>query len=79
MTLCIHPTARSAVKQGVPAAVLLRVLQFQWCSLWALLHSEVVGCQTSVVNVENQAGIVDGGIKHLQRGLQKKEVIYIAN
>lgn len=34
-----------------------------------LLHSEVIGCQASIVDVENQAGIVSGGIEHLgQKG-----------
>ena len=35
-----------------------------------LLHSEVIGRQASVVDVENQAGIVSGGIEHL--GEKKK-------
>lgn len=34
--------------------------------LVVLLHSEVIGCQASVVDVENQAGVVNGGIKHLE-------------
>lgn len=30
-----------------------------------LLHSEVVSSQTSIVDVENQASVISGGIKHL--------------
>lgn len=33
----------------------------------ALLHSEVISCQASVVDVENQAGVVNGSIKHLEK------------
>ena len=40
----------------------------------ALLHSEVIGRQASVVDVENQAGIVGGGIKHLERVDKTKEL-----
>lgn len=42
------------------------------CSGWALLHSEVISCQASVVDVEDQAGIVDGGIKHLQQVCKRR-------
>lgn len=35
--------------------------------LACLLHSEVVGRQPSVVDVEDQAGVVGGGVEHLDR------------
>lgn len=74
MTICVYPTTHSVVKLGVVIAVWLSVLQLQRYNGRALLHSEVISCQASVVDVENQAGIVRGGIKHLQC-LQKKHVI----
>jgi len=33
-----------------------------------LLDPEVVGRQASVVDVENQAGVVGGGVEHLGQG-----------
>lgn len=32
-----------------------------------LLHSKVVGSKAGIVNVEDQAGVVGGGVKHLKR------------
>lgn len=59
-------------KTGVPAAVWLSVLQPLRHGGWNLLHSEVIGRQASVVDVENQAGIVSGGIEHLQQVDKRK-------
>ena len=42
-----------------------------WCftdsAVRFLLYSEVIGCEASIVNVENQASIVGSGIKHLEQ------------
>lgn len=57
-------SSHSAVKLGVSAAAC--------CSRSALLHSEVVSCQTSVVDVENQAGVVNGGVEHLRHVYKRK-------
>lgn len=67
------------MEQGVPAAVRFSILQSQWYYGRYLLHSEVIGRQASVVNVENQAGIVGGGVKHLEQVKKKIKYIYIAN
>lgn len=74
MKLCIHPTTHSAVKQGEPTTVWFSILQSQRYNRRALLHSEVIGCQTSIVDVENQAGIVGGGIKHLEQVHKRKRL-----
>lgn len=73
--LYIHPTTHSAVRQGVPTTVWLSVLQAQWCCGRALLHSEVIGCQASIVDVENQAGIISCGIKHLEQVYKRKSLL----
>lgn len=41
-----------------------------------LLHSEVIGRQASVVDVENQAGIVSGGIEHLGKKGKQRERLF---
>lgn len=62
------------MEQGVPAAVRFSILQSQWYYGRYLLYSEVIGRQASVVNVENQAGIVGGGVKHLEQVKKKLSI-----
>lgn len=38
-----------------------------------LLHSEVVGSKAGIVDVEDQAGVVGSGVKHLERVLHTHE------
>lgn len=61
----IHPTCPAVKKRVCPQLSGLGILQCPWYWGWDLLHSEVVSCQASIVDVENQAGIVSCGIKHL--------------
>lgn len=39
----------------------------KWHCSYNLLNSEVISRQASIVDVEDQTGIVNGGIKHLEQ------------
>lgn len=57
---------------GCACSGLAGVLQCKHHSGRGLLHSEVIGGQTSVVDVQNQAGVVGCGIEHLEQVNERK-------
>lgn len=60
MHIIAHPTYLVIKKQGVPSVG-------RTIGGTCLLHSEVVGSKAGIVDVEDQPGVVGGGVKHLER------------